>query len=166
MANRLINNMFINDDVEIDDEEEFEEYDVEDSSDDDEEEVEEEEEEEEREDVNELDEVEEGTDFPPSSDATTSRGLEIEEMDKDLTKLNQDSKATTSISGECNEGEGSQKEWDREDVDGAFCPICMEPWTSSGEHQPRYLLFILLCVLQLGLYKLIVFQFVFDRIVF
>ncbi|XP_074276382.1 uncharacterized protein LOC141600094 [Silene latifolia] len=30
-------------------------------------------------------------------------------------------------------------EWSRQDVDGLFCPICMEPWCSSGEHLPSCL---------------------------
>ncbi|KAI4349101.1 hypothetical protein L6164_009738 [Bauhinia variegata] len=25
-------------------------------------------------------------------------------------------------------------EWNRSDIDGLFCPICMEPWTDGGEH--------------------------------
>ncbi|KAK9723902.1 hypothetical protein RND81_05G033200 [Saponaria officinalis] len=35
------------------------------------------------------------------------------------------------------EDEGS--EWNREEIDGLFCPICMEPWSSSGEHLPSCL---------------------------
>ncbi|CAM8894739.1 unnamed protein product [Rhodiola kirilowii] len=27
------------------------------------------------------------------------------------------------------------KEWNREEIDGLFCPICMEAWTNDGVHQ-------------------------------
>lgn len=33
---------------------------------------------------------------------------------------------------------GSQEngeEWNRSEVDGLFCPICMEAWTNGGDHQ-------------------------------
>lgn len=31
--------------------------------------------------------------------------------------------------------DGSQgNEWNRTDIDGLFCPICMEAWTNNGEH--------------------------------
>ncbi|XP_062117358.1 uncharacterized protein LOC133831167 isoform X2 [Humulus lupulus] len=32
-------------------------------------------------------------------------------------------------------GEGSQeKEWNRSEIDGLFCPICMEAWCNDGDH--------------------------------
>lgn len=32
-------------------------------------------------------------------------------------------------------GENSQgNEWNRGDIDGLFCPICMEAWTTTGDH--------------------------------
>ncbi|XP_021289087.1 E3 ubiquitin-protein ligase RFWD3 [Herrania umbratica] len=35
--------------------------------------------------------------------------------------------------GEC--GENSQgNEWNRGDIEGLFCPICMEAWTTTGDH--------------------------------
>ncbi|GAB4833590.1 hypothetical protein Ancab_031833 [Ancistrocladus abbreviatus] len=36
-------------------------------------------------------------------------------------------------------GEDSERSWNREDVEGLFCPICMEPWSNDGDHQPSCL---------------------------
>ncbi|XP_044472732.1 E3 ubiquitin-protein ligase RFWD3-like [Mangifera indica] len=33
-------------------------------------------------------------------------------------------------SGDCSQG----NEWNRTEVDGLFCPICMDAWTNSGDH--------------------------------
>ncbi|KAJ0028468.1 hypothetical protein Pint_35720 [Pistacia integerrima] len=33
-------------------------------------------------------------------------------------------------SGDCSQG----SEWNRTEVDGLFCPICMDAWTNSGDH--------------------------------
>ncbi|KAJ8421409.1 hypothetical protein Cgig2_012296 [Carnegiea gigantea] len=53
-----------------------------------------------------------------------------------------DSKSVQLNSGRASsnaEGDGvdCQKEWNREEVEGLCCPICMEPWCNSGDHQPR-----------------------------
>ena len=55
-----------------------------------------------------------------------------------------DSKSVQLNSGRASsnaEGDGvdCQKEWNREEVEGLCCPICMEPWCNSGDHQPRSL---------------------------
>lgn len=34
-------------------------------------------------------------------------------------------------------------EWNREEIDGLFCPICMEGWTTCGDHQVWFVLFVL-----------------------
>lgn len=34
----------------------------------------------------------------------------------------------------CNDKVGSQ-EWSRSEIEGLFCPICMEAWTNGGNHQ-------------------------------
>ncbi|KNA14167.1 hypothetical protein SOVF_109620 [Spinacia oleracea] len=111
---------------------------VEEDEDEEEGEEEEEEEEEEGEDGVEADEVIEIP--PPSPPTAVFRVSENEDREKQTLRLIQDSEGTTSTSGGCGEGEDSQKVvWNREDVEGLFCPICMEPWTASGEHQPSCL---------------------------
>lgn len=55
-----------------------------------------------------------------------------------------DSKSVGLNSGRASsnaEGDGvdCQKEWNREEVEGLCCPICMEPWCNSGDHQPSCL---------------------------
>ncbi|XP_052174977.1 uncharacterized protein LOC127789921 isoform X2 [Diospyros lotus] len=39
--------------------------------------------------------------------------------------------------GEASSSQGGDKggEWSRGDVDGLFCPICMEAWSNGGDHQ-------------------------------
>lgn len=37
----------------------------------------------------------------------------------------------------CNDKVGSQ-EWSRSEIEGLFCPICMEAWTNGGNHQVWY----------------------------
>lgn len=36
------------------------------------------------------------------------------------------------------DGMSQGKEWNREEIDGLFCPICMEAWTNDGVHQVWY----------------------------
>ena len=39
-------------------------------------------------------------------------------------------------------GENSQgNEWNRGDIDGLFCPICMEAWTTTGDHHVWFVYF-------------------------
>lgn len=33
-------------------------------------------------------------------------------------------------SGDCSQG----SDWDRSDIEGLFCPICMDAWTNNGSH--------------------------------
>ncbi|KAK0583621.1 hypothetical protein LWI29_000351 [Acer saccharum] len=35
-----------------------------------------------------------------------------------------------SLSGECSQG----SQWNRSEIDGLFCPICMDVWTNNGDH--------------------------------
>lgn len=75
---------------------------------------------------------------PPPNPALgfTSRVSGVEERDKDLKPILLDFEGTSSMA---DDGEGSQKGWNREDVEGLFCPICMEPWSNGGDHQPSCL---------------------------
>ncbi|KAL5740858.1 hypothetical protein ACOSQ2_030038 [Xanthoceras sorbifolium] len=36
-------------------------------------------------------------------------------------------------SGDCSQGQGSSQ-WNRTEIDGLFCPICMDAWTDDGDH--------------------------------
>lgn len=38
-------------------------------------------------------------------------------------------------SAECSQGSSSQ--WNRNEMDGLFCSICLEPWTNDGDHHIR-----------------------------
>lgn len=38
-------------------------------------------------------------------------------------------------SAECSQGSSSQ--WNRNEMDGLFCSICLEPWTNDGGHHIR-----------------------------
>lgn len=41
-------------------------------------------------------------------------------------------------SGDCSLSQGS--DWNRCEIDGLFCPICMEAWTNTGVHQIRLII--------------------------
>ncbi|KDP29173.1 hypothetical protein JCGZ_16562 [Jatropha curcas] len=41
---------------------------------------------------------------------------------------------TRSLIGEENAESSQGKEWNRTEIDGHFCPICMDAWTSEGDH--------------------------------
>lgn len=83
--------------------------------------------------------------------SSVGQGLQSDEL---LPRVVQDHGATTSSQddasianiqssgnategGEMNENEGMPggEKWDRNEADGLFCPICMEAWTSGGNHQ-------------------------------
>ncbi|KAF5737520.1 Transducin/WD40 repeat-like superfamily protein putative isoform 1 [Tripterygium wilfordii] len=40
----------------------------------------------------------------------------------------------TCLSNRAEGGECSSQEWNRTEIEGLFCPICMEAWTSEGDH--------------------------------
>lgn len=55
----------------------------------------------------------------------------------DLNIINVQSSGNATEDGEMNEKEGTpvgeKLDWD--EIDGLFCPICLEAWTSGGNHQ-------------------------------
>ncbi|GAB2233116.1 hypothetical protein Droror1_Dr00002331, partial [Drosera rotundifolia] len=65
----------------------------------------------------------------------------VREEKKEEERMRRASEATTasgSVSGKGKENE-SEGEWDREGVEGLFCPICMEAWSNEGAHNPSVL---------------------------
>ena len=110
-------------------------------------EVEEEEEEDEDEEDDEEDEDEDGEEDEVREDGdeseaenrrpwlNPSRVLGIDDTVKDSksVKLN----FGGALSNAEADGVCFQKEWNREELEGLCCPICMEPWSNSGDHQPR-----------------------------
>lgn len=60
----------------------------------------------------------------------------------------------------CDEKMESQ-EWRSSEIEGLFCPICMEAWTNGGNHQvwcassPSFIFILLSCLKFYFLYKLI-----------
>ncbi|XP_075079753.1 uncharacterized protein LOC107827739 [Nicotiana tabacum] len=44
-------------------------------------------------------------------------------------------KASQDVDKEEGDGGEAEGEWNRSEIDGLFCPICMEAWTNDGDHQ-------------------------------
>lgn len=135
----------------LEDGEEYEEE--EEETDEDEEDEEEEEEEEEGEDEDEDDEEESSTgrrtlrrvlygDRDVTRSSSQERVINVENLDNSAVELESGDDTTRSKGGEAasqnvgkEEGDGGEGEWNRSEIDGLFCSICMEAWTNDGDHQ-------------------------------
>lgn len=86
----------------------------------------------------ESDEYEEDEDTNDSAGAGSPR-VEGEQRDE-----RRRSKADEACSfGGAEEAEVSQgSEWNQSEIDGLFCPICMEAWTNDGDHHIWYANFV------------------------
>ncbi|KAL5540796.1 hypothetical protein UlMin_042409 [Ulmus minor] len=61
--------------------------------------------------------------------------VELGNGDEERSKRRRTEAGEACSLGEVATGEDSQEnEWDRSQVDGLFCPICMDAWTNEGEH--------------------------------
>ncbi|KAL5546105.1 hypothetical protein UlMin_005792 [Ulmus minor] len=104
------------------------------------EETEEEEEEDDDEDSTEEDEDEDVVGVLDSPGVSRDRARNVAEVelgngDEERSKRRRTEAGEACSLGEVATGEDSQEnEWDRSQVDGLFCPICMDAWTNEGEH--------------------------------
>lgn len=59
----------------------------------------------------------------------------VEELENG-SEAERDKRRITEAEEACSlSGEGSQgNDWNRSDIDGLFCPICMEAWSNDGDH--------------------------------
>ncbi|GMH09847.1 hypothetical protein Nepgr_011688 [Nepenthes gracilis] len=96
----------------------------------------EEEEEEEEEYVDEMQGVSPPPDRVSGTEPSTSRGGGYqEEREKERRASQEATKAASFKDGDSE----SERRWNREEVEGLCCPICMEPWSNDGVHQPSCL---------------------------
>ncbi|GAB2230844.1 hypothetical protein Drorol1_Dr00015139 [Drosera rotundifolia] len=72
-----------------------------------------------------------------SSSSIADRVREEKEEEERMSRASKATAASGSTSGKGKENE-SEGEWDREGVEGLFCPICMEAWSNEGAHNPRF----------------------------
>ncbi|KAA8518707.1 hypothetical protein F0562_016519 [Nyssa sinensis] len=71
-----------------------------------------------------------------SQEAVTSRGLENVVEENEDSKRTADGGEMSSSNNKVESGENSSaEELNRSQIDGLFCPICMEAWTNAGDHQ-------------------------------
>ncbi|VFR01840.1 unnamed protein product [Cuscuta campestris] len=74
-----------------------------------------------------------GTTTPSQDDV---RGLDNTEETTSDVGASQSAKSVEKLAGvKDDDSAGEREEWDRSEVDGLFCPICMEAWSSGGNHQ-------------------------------
>ncbi|KAI8563273.1 hypothetical protein RHMOL_Rhmol03G0100100 [Rhododendron molle] len=68
---------------------------------------------------------------PPPPRVSPSRPATISEDSEVSQRTRGGGETTTSSLSQ----DSSGREWSRSEIDGLFCPICMEAWTSGGDHQ-------------------------------
>ena len=70
------------------------------------------------------------------SRSTPSQEAVIARFSDNVAEENEVSRKTTE-GGETTSSQGGG-EWTRSEIDGLFCPICMDAWTNGGDHQIWY----------------------------
>lgn len=68
---------------------------------------------------------------PPPPRVSPSRPATLSEDSEVSPRTRGGGETTTSSLSQ----DSSGREWSMSEIDGLFCPICMEAWTSGGDHQ-------------------------------
>ncbi|XWS43549.1 hypothetical protein CRYUN_Cryun16bG0113600 [Craigia yunnanensis] len=85
---------------------------------------------------------ESGEETESESEEDSEETEEEEEVQEEFIPVTESPRVLSSKEGEkggegriCSSGENSQgNDWNGGDIDGLFCPICMEAWTTTGDH--------------------------------